>query len=154
MSFVVVMEKVLLTLEVLIKDNDAVVTSDCLPAVTEHTRGHFVSLFQDLIGNAIKYRSEEAPRMHVSVRRNNEQLCFSVTDNGIGIASEYHAKIFTAFKRLHGEQKIAGTGIGLAMQSVNGSSNGDGRIWVESQPGEGSVFRFTIPDTMIVDLRV
>lgn len=144
----VVLEKVLLNLEVLIKDNGAQVTSDPLPTISGY-EAHFVSLFQNLIGNAIKYRSEDAPRVHVSVRRSHGNLQVSVKDNGIGIDPEYHSKIFVAFKRLHGQQKITGTGIGLAICQRVVEHYG-GRIWVESRLGEGAVFIFTLPATMIV----
>jgi light-regulated signal transduction histidine kinase (bacteriophytochrome) len=100
-------------------------------------------VFQNLIANAIKYRGKETPRILVFADEVDKSWRFGVADNGIGIDPEYHAQIFGVFKRLHG-QTIPGTGMGLAIcQRVVERYNG--RIWVESQPGQGSKFLFTIP---------
>src|SRR5579884_420511 len=99
-------------------------------------------VFQNLIGNGIKYRSEENPRIHVSAERCGAECVFSVRDNGIGIAPEYHDRIFGVFKRLHRDE-YPGTGMGLAICKGVVERMG-GRIWVESRPGEGSTFRFTV----------
>jgi signal transduction histidine kinase len=105
---------------------------------------HFVQLFQNLVGNAIKYRAgERAPVIRVSARRSANEWIFSVEDNGIGIAPEYHRKVFGVFKRLHGKQ-VPGTGIGLAICQKVVERYG-GRIWVESEEGHGAAFRFTLP---------
>jgi PAS domain S-box-containing protein len=124
-----------------INESAAVITVDPLPTIPGH-EPHFLQLFQNLISNAIKYRSGEPPRIHVSATRAGAFWRFAVADNGIGIAPEYHEKIFGVFKRLH-DKKMPGTGIGLAIcQRV--VERYDGRIWVESEAGRGSTFYFTI----------
>jgi PAS domain S-box-containing protein len=125
-----------------ITDSQAVVTRDDLPMVAGQ-EAHFLQLFQNLIGNAIKYRGEKTPRIHVSAARQDRDWRFAVSDNGIGIAPEYHQKIFGVFKRLHGKS-IPGTGIGLAICQRVVHRHG-GRIWVESEPREGATFCFTLP---------
>jgi len=136
-----VMEIVIQNLKVSIADTGAAVTADNLPTLNVH-RAHFIPLFQNLIGNAIKYRSSQPPRIHVSAEEAQGQLRFCVADNGIGIEAEYHEKIFVAFKRLHGKT-IPGTGIGLAICQRIVERYG-GRIWVESERGCGSTFIFTL----------
>jgi signal transduction histidine kinase len=103
-------------------------------------------IFQNLIGNAIKYRrGGEPPRITISARRADKYWHFSVQDNGIGIASEYQEQVFGLFKRLHGEGRYSGSGIGLAICQRIVQRYG-GRIWVESAgAGEGSTFHFTLP---------
>src|SRR6185437_10959306 len=101
-------------------------------------------IFQNLIGNAIKYRREEPLRVHVSAERKDGHWVFSVRDNGIGIAAEYREHIFGLFKRLHTNREYSGTGIGLAIcQRI--AERYRGCIWVESEVGKGSVFFFTVP---------
>ena len=125
-----------------IAEASATVTSDALPLVNGH-EPHFVQLFQNLIANGLKYRSDRPPRVHVSAERQNGLWRFAVKDNGMGIAPEYHKQIFGVFKRLHGKT-IPGTGIGLAIcQRV--IERYHGQIWVESQPGDGATFYFTLP---------
>ena len=102
-----------------------------------------VPLFQNLIANAIKYRRECPPRVHLSVQETDGQLRFAVADNGMGIDPKYHRQIFEIFKRLHGND-IPGTGLGLAICQRVVERYG-GRIWVESRVGEGATFRFTLP---------
>jgi PAS domain S-box-containing protein len=122
----------------------AAITADPLPSLPVHGT-HLQQLFQNLIGNAIKYRSPERPPLvHVSVDRQNGHWEFAVTDNGIGIGSEYKENIFGLFKRLHTNDEYSGTGIGLAIcrRIVD---RYQGRIWVDSEPGRGSTFRFTLP---------
>lgn len=108
-------------------------------------RTHFVQLFQNLIGNALKYRAKERhPQIHVSADRRDDQWVFSVKDNGIGIAAEYHDRIFGVFKRLHGRD-VPGTGIGLAICKRIVDYH-RGRLWLESELGGGSTFHFSFPD--------
>ncbi len=136
------LQKVILNLQAAIEQNGARVLWDPLPTVHAHEI-RLVQLLQNLIGNAIKYRSAEPPEIHVSAERRKEDWLFSVKDNGIGIEPEYAQQVFGIFKRLHG-QDYEGTGIGLAICQRIVERYG-GRIWVESKPGAGSVFCFTIP---------
>ena len=129
-------------LKMAIDDSGARILADRLPTVRAY-EGHFVTLFQNLISNAIKYRAERPPHIRLSVAQTDGQVEFALSDNGIGIDPQYHKKIFTAFTRLHGK-KIAGTGIGLAICQRVVQRYG-GAIWVESQLGEGATFYFTLP---------
>jgi PAS domain S-box-containing protein len=137
-----VIQKVILNLQAAIEENTANITWDPLPTVHAHEI-RLVQLLQNLIGNAIKYRSAEPPEIRVSAERRPEEWLFSVKDNGIGIEPEYSQQVFGIFKRLHG-QAYEGTGIGLAICQRIVERYG-GRIWVESKPGAGSAFCFTIP---------
>jgi PAS domain S-box-containing protein len=140
------LRKVMLNLQASIDQNRASVTCDPLPVVHAHEI-RIVQLLQNLVGNAIKYRSAEPPKIHVRAERRESDWMFSVEDNGIGIDGEYAQEVFRIFRRLHG-QAYPGTGIGLAIcqRIVEGYG---GRIWVESASGHGSRFCFTFPDTAV-----
>ncbi|WP_254563724.1 response regulator [Oscillatoria sp. HE19RPO] len=125
-----------------IYQNQAQVTYDPLPEIIG-TESQFVQLFQNLIGNAIKYRREESPRIHLSAVLQDNHYLFSIQDNGIGIDEEYSQYIFQIFKRLH-SQDYPGTGIGLATCRKIVERHG-GSIWIKSQVGQGSTFYFTVP---------
>jgi len=126
-----------------IEENGALVTHDKLPTVTGD-RSQIIMLLENLIGNAIKYRSEAAPQVYVSVRMGDGEWIISVRDNGIGIAPEYADKLFKMFSRLHTRDEYPGTGIGLAV-SRKIVERHHGRIWFESEPGKGTTFFFTMP---------
>ena len=138
-----VLDQSLNNLKVAIEENGAVVTHDPLPTVMADNP-QLVQLFQNLIGNAIKFRGNELPRVHVSASRNGSAWIFSVCDNGIGIAPEYAKRIFIIFQRLHSREKYPGTGIGLSICQKIVERHG-GRIWVESEVGKGAAFYFTLP---------
>jgi light-regulated signal transduction histidine kinase (bacteriophytochrome) len=142
----VVVENVRQNLKASIDETGAVVTSDRLPLLRMH-RAHFQPLFQNLIGNAIKYRSAQPPRIHISVEDVDNELRFTVSDNGMGVDPAYHKQIFEVFRRLHG-RNIPGTGVGLAICQRVVERYG-GRIWVESQAGQGASFRFTLPNVAV-----
>ena len=131
----------LMNLQVSIQESGAHVTYEKLPTVYGD-RAQLAQLFQNLIGNAIKYRSSAPPRIHIQAESRKGEWMFSVQDNGIGIAPEYRERVFGIFKRLHGRE-YPGTGIGLAICKRIVERHG-GRIWVESEDGAGSTFYFTI----------
>jgi two-component system, chemotaxis family, CheB/CheR fusion protein len=137
-----VLAKVLLNLQTAIDESGAIVTSGPLPTVVGE-EVMLLQLFQNLISNSIKYRGEEAPRIHVSAKRDGELWTFAVRDNGIGIDPQDAVRVFGMFKRLHGSE-IPGTGLGLALCKKIVERQG-GRIWVESEAGKGATFKFTIP---------
>jgi light-regulated signal transduction histidine kinase (bacteriophytochrome) len=138
-----VLAHTLADLQVAIEESGAVVTHDPLPMVMADDL-QLGQVFQNLIGNAIKFRGEEPPRVHVSAQQEGDEWVFSVRDNGIGIDPEYADCIFEIFQRLHTWEEYPGAGIGLATCKKIMERHG-GRIWVESQPREGSTFYFTIP---------
>lgn len=139
-----IMEEVLANLGGAIRESGAAVTCDRLPLVRAH-RAHLSQLFQNLIGNAIKYRSvDRTPIVHIDAEHQDAFWVFSVRDNGIGIQPEFKEQIFGLFSRLHNADRYPGTGIGLALcQRI--VERYHGRIWVDSEPGRGSEFRFTLP---------
>jgi PAS domain S-box-containing protein len=139
----VVIANVSRNLDLAIRDSGATIqVADRLPPLFAY-EGHCVSLFQNLIENAIKYRSDRPLDIRIFCEEAGGYLQFSVSDNGIGIAAAHHEKIFSPFKRLHG-QNIPGTGIGLAI-CKRILERYDGRIWVESEEGKGTRFLFTFP---------
>lgn len=138
-----VLETSLMNLELTIKESGAeVMSSSSLPTVMcDETQ--IAQVFQNLIGNAIKYKGEAQPRIEISSERRDSEWIIGVKDNGIGIDPQYHDRIFGIFKRLHGRE-LPGTGMGLAICKRIVERHG-GRIWVESEAGQGAMFRFTLP---------
>lgn len=127
-----------------IQESGAVVTYDRLPAARGDF-GRYLQLMENLIGNAIKYRTPDvAPAIQITGSREGDFCLFSIRDNGIGISGDYHERIFGLFKRLHGPNEYPGTGIGLAICKKIVQHHG-GRIWVESEVGHGATFYFTLP---------
>jgi PAS domain S-box-containing protein len=140
------LKEALANLRATIEESGAVVTYDSLPAITSDDT-QLALVFQNLVGNAIKYRGAEAPRVHISAAKNGGKVwTFSVRDNGLGIEPQYFERIFILFQRLHGRQEFNGTGIGLAICKKIVERLG-GRIWVESQPDKGSIFYFSLPES-------
>lgn len=139
-----VLDEALADLHPLLERVGALVTHDVLPDVSMN-RTHLRSIFENLVGNAAKFHAKgQAPRIHVGVRRDRDDIVFCVRDNGIGIPPERRGKLFQMFERLHSQREYPGTGIGLALCKRVAELYG-GRIWVESRPGEGSTFYFAIP---------
>jgi PAS domain S-box-containing protein len=141
-NFEQVLEKVLTNLKVQIEENNAIITHDPLPTLYGDEQLK-LQLFQNLISNSIKYRSQKTPKIHISARKERNQYLFSVKDNGIGMSPKYLEQIFTIFKRLHRHEEYEGTGIGLAIAQKIVQQQG-GQIWAESELGKGSTFYFTI----------
>jgi signal transduction histidine kinase len=137
--------RALANLQLVIKEKNAIITHDSLPIVYGDM-GQLAQVFQNLVDNAIKFRSEDRPRVHVSARVEGGECVCSVRDSGIGIAPEYLNRLFLLFQRLHTRKEYPGTGIGLAICKRIVERHG-GKIWVESRPGEGSTFSFRIPIT-------
>jgi len=138
-----VLKDVLDNLQMSIEETQATVTYDELPTVMAD-ESQLSQLFQNLIVNSIKFRSEQAPAIHISTQRLENEWQFSVRDNGIGIPPEFFERIFVIFQRLHARDDYPGTGIGLAVCKRIVERHG-GRIWVASTPGQGSTFSFTLP---------
>jgi signal transduction histidine kinase len=137
------MKEVLLSLGPAIQESGAVITHGALPAVWAD-RSQMTQVFQNLIGNAIKFRGKEPPAISVQAEKASQHWLFSVRDNGIGIAPEYAENIFVVFHRLHARTEYPGNGIGLAICKKIIERNG-GKIWVEAQADHGSAFKFTMP---------
>ena len=140
------LKEALANLRATIDQSSAAVTYDALPAIRTDEM-QLTQVFQNLVGNAIKYHGTEAPQVHVSAAKNGgTEWTFSVRDNGLGIDPQYFDRIFILFQRLHGRDEFEGTGIGLAICKKILERLG-GKIWVESQPGKGSTFYFALPET-------
>jgi PAS domain S-box-containing protein len=138
-----VLGQAIANLSALIEENQAVVTNDDLPPIMVD-ESQMVQLFQNLIGNAIKFRGDQSPRIHVSAEQKGNEWVFSVKDNGIGIDPQFNERIFVVFKRLHQKEEYPGTGMGLAICKKIVERHG-GRIWVKSELEKGSTFYFSIP---------
>jgi PAS domain S-box-containing protein len=137
------LRRAILNLRSAIEESSAAVTFDALPAL-EADEMQLAQLFQNLIGNALKFRSASVPRIHIASKEKQYEWEFSVTDNGIGVEPQYFERIFKVFQRLHDKGEYPGTGIGLAICKKVVERH-QGRIWVESKPGEGTTFLFTLP---------
>ena len=132
----------LLELDAAVRESGARVTIDPLPMVRMDTM-RISQVFRNLIGNAIKYRSEEPPSIHVSGVLKNSECIVAIKDNGLGIEPKYAETVFVLFKRLHGREK-SGSGVGLAVCKEIVEHHG-GRIWFESMPNQGTTFYFSLP---------
>ncbi|BAY61231.1 multi-sensor signal transduction histidine kinase [Calothrix brevissima NIES-22] len=153
-----VLAKAIANLQIAIQESQATITAEPLPQVIADN-SQLIQVFQNLLANAIKFRQEEPPQIYITATRNTieanpenshhnslaAEWLFSFCDNGIGLESQYAEKIFVIFQRLHSRSKYPGTGIGLAICKKIVERHG-GRIWMESKPGEGSIFYFTIPE--------
>ena len=138
------LKRALINLRAAIQDSGATVTQDKLPTI-QCDEVQVAQLFQNLIGNALKFRAtDKAPAVHVGVADRAQEWEFMVRDNGIGIEPQYFERIFMVFQRLHSKGEYPGTGIGLAIVKKVVERHG-GRIWVQSQPGAGTTFHFTMP---------
>jgi light-regulated signal transduction histidine kinase (bacteriophytochrome) len=139
----VVLDRVLALLQEQLVNAGAAVAYDALPAV-QADELQLGQLFQNLIGNAVKFRSDKPPRVAIQADRDGVFWTFAVADNGIGMDMQHTERIFQMFQRLHERGRFDGSGIGLAIAKRIVERHG-GRIWVQSTPGEGSTFHFTLP---------
>jgi light-regulated signal transduction histidine kinase (bacteriophytochrome) len=137
------LEKALQNLDAAIRESGAIITFAGLPRV-RMPAFELEHIFQNLIANAIRYRSSAPPRVNIAASRQGAEWVFSVQDNGIGIAPQFQKQIFDIFRRLHSQSEYPGTGMGLAICQRSLERHG-GKIWVESEPEKGSTFYFTIP---------
>jgi PAS domain S-box-containing protein len=144
-SSVKALKEALTNLRATIEESGAIVTHDSLPAITTDDT-QLTQVFQNLVGNAIKYHGAELPHVHVSAAKTGgNEWIFSVRDNGLGIDPQYFERIFILFQRLHGRIEFKGNGMGLAICKKILERLG-GRIWVESQLEKGSTFHFALPE--------
>jgi signal transduction histidine kinase len=139
-----VVEAALLNLRASIDQHSARIDVDALPTVLANEAA-MTRLFQNFIGNALKFRGGGPPHIRVNCQLEGGQFHLTIEDNGIGIEPEFHERVFGVFQRLHTRQEYEGTGIGLAICKKVVEQHG-GRIWVESEPGSGTVFHFTLPN--------
>ena len=139
----VVVRSVIVNLQAAIQESGARISSRGLPTLLAD-QSELLQLFQNLIGNAIKFRGTKPPEIRITAEKKKKEWQFTVADNGIGIAPQHADDVFVIFKRLHTREEYPGSGIGLAICKKIVEHN-HGRIWVESQPGQGSAFRFTWP---------
>jgi chemotaxis family two-component system sensor kinase Cph1 len=135
--------RALFNLRAAMEETGALLTHDPMPTLPAD-EVQFGQLLQNLIGNALKFRSSDVPRIHIGAIESELDWQFEVRDNGIGIEPQYYERIFMVFQRLHNKGEYPGTGIGLAICKKVVERHG-GRIWVESRPGAGSSFFFTLP---------
>ncbi|MCB2228643.1 MAG: PocR ligand-binding domain-containing protein [Desulfarculaceae bacterium] len=127
-----------------LQENQAEISRGEMPRVTADP-SQLTQVFQNLVHNAVKYRREEPPRLRAEARRGENEWIFSLSDNGVGIETQYFDRIFVIYQRLASKAALGGTGIGLALVKKIVERHG-GRVWVESTPGQGSTFYFSIPD--------
>jgi light-regulated signal transduction histidine kinase (bacteriophytochrome) len=138
-----VVTKTLTLFQLAIDESEAEIIVDPLPTVLAD-ESQMVQLMQNLVGNAIKFHSQERPLIYISATKGQKEWTFTVKDNGIGLKMQYANKIFQVFQRLHSTSEYPGTGIGLAVAKKIVDRH-EGRIWVESEEGKGAAFFFTIP---------
>jgi signal transduction histidine kinase len=144
-------DRAVANLEFTIQENGALVSHDELPAVMADSL-QMMQLFQNLIGNGIKFKGAEPPRVYISAVRNRKEWTFSVRDNGIGFEPQYAERIFAVFQRLHSRDEYEGNGIGLSICRKIVERH-QGRIWAESKPGSGTTFYFTMPAAGVPEAR-
>ena len=139
-----VLDTVFKDLSISIIENNVKMNYETLPTVLAD-QNQMIQVFQNLITNAIKFRGDKSPEINISAHKDQDEWILSVSDNGIGIKSEHQKQIFVVFKRLHTKEEYPGSGIGLSITQKIIKQHG-GQIWVESEPGKGSTFCFTIPN--------
>jgi len=140
-----VLDEALHNLQTSINSSQAIITRAALPTLAVDAT-QMMQLFQNLIGNALKFRGERTPEIFVGAQKEPGRWVFSVRDNGIGIEPQYFERIFQIFQRLHTRKHYPGTGIGLAICKKIVERH-DGAIWIKSEPGQGATFYFSLPDT-------